>query len=210
MSICRIKNSFLLLLLVVQTAVVSAAQPVPVEDFFKKMAGVQTLSTDFLQEQFISGLKNPIRMTGSFYMTNKGNIAWIVKQPIRFYCIIYKEKLSSWDAESGSKKTIDLKDHPAFLTMVTMMKDFFAGKIQLQKDYASTLISSCRIRLRPLKHNPLAGNVSQIEILLSADRRTISFVEIGFSNGDRNVMRFKNIAVDKEIPRKVWSTGENR
>ena len=52
--------------------------------------------------------------------------------------------------------------------------------------------------------------MSQIEILLSADRRTISFVEIGFSNGDRNVMRFKNIAVDKEIPRKVWSTGENR
>ena len=208
MSVAKIIKLFLLPFLVIQTISASSVQSVAAKDFFKKMEGVQTLSCDFSQEQFIAGLKNPIRMTGCFYMTHTGNLAWIVKHPIRFHCIIYNQKLTSWDSESANKKVIDLKDHPAFLTMISMMKDFFAGKIQLQKDYDGIVHSSHKITLRPLKHNPLSDNVSQIEIVLSSDRRSISVVKIFFINRDSTVMRFENIMIDKTIQHRIWTTGE--
>lgn len=210
MSVAKIVKIIFFSLFVIQTVSAYSAQIVSEKDFFKKMTKVQTLSCDFSQEQFIAGLKNPIRMTGCFYMTNDGNIAWIVRHPIRFYCIIYNQKLTSWDAESTNKKVIDLQDHPAFLTMIGMMKNFFAGKIELKKDYNAVVLSRHKIVLHPLKHNPLSDNVSRIQIVLSSERHSISMIEILFSNGDRNVMRFENIMIDKPIPHHIWTTGESK
>ena len=201
----------LLSLLSVVSALCGAEKKLPdANSFFKGLESVETLSCDFVQEQFISGLKRPIRLSGSYYMTKHGNLAWIVKKPISFYCVIYNGKLSSWDAESNDKKVISLKDHPAFSTMINMMKDFFAGRISVEKDYQCTVVSAEKIILVPLTHTPLAGNVKKIDITLAADKRSISEVRILAGNGDRNVMYFKNSVLDMPIPASVWTDGVAR
>ena len=210
MSIFRILRIFLFSFLFI-SGVNAGGRKVPAADsFFREMGTVKTLSCNFVQEQFIAGLKNPIRLTGHYYMTSKGDLAWIVEQPIRFYCVIYRGKLTSWDSESGDKKSLDLKDHPAFSTMIGMMKDFFAGKIQVEKDYQCLVKSECEIILNPKKHNPLSDNVSRVEIMLSADRRSIAEVRIFTRNGDKNIMRFLNAVLDKTIPESVWKNGAVR
>lgn len=176
--------------------------------FFKKMETVKTQSCDFSQEQQIAGLKRPICLNGRFHMDHKGNLAWIVKSPVRFFCIIYNGRLTSWDGETDTKKTIDINDHPAFSTMIDMMKNFFAGKISVKKDYRSRVVSEEKIILKPLKHTMLAGNVSEIEITLSPDRRSITVIRILSSNGDCSTMHFKNTVLDAPIPGSIWKNGE--
>ena len=180
----------------------------PANHFFKPMESVRTLRCHFSQEQLIAGLKQPIRLNGRFYMTAEGDIAWIVREPVKFYCIIRKGKLNSWDGETNSKKMIDLKEHPAFAAMITMMKDFFAGRIKVDRDYSCTVISAVKIKLIPLKHSPLAGNAAEIEITLSPDRRHIAVVRILSCRGDRNTMHFKEAVLDAPIPESVWKNGE--
>ena len=177
------------------------------DTFFKKLETVKSQSCDFSQEQRISGLKRPISLNGRFHMDNKGNLAWIVKNPVRFFCIIYNGKLTSWDGETDTKKTIDINDHPAFSTMIEMMKKFFAGKISVEKDYRSRILSAEKIILEPLKHTMLAGNVSEIEITLAPDRRSIKVIRILSANGDRSTMYFRNTVLDTPVPASVWKNG---
>lgn len=207
MSIFRILKIFLFSFLFIFGMNAEEKKVPAANSFFREMGTVKTLSCTFIQEQFIAGLKNPIRLTGRYYMTNHGDLAWIVEQPIRFYCVIHQGKLTSWDSESGDKKSIDLKDHPAFSTMISMMKNFFAGKILVEKDYRCQVRSKREITLQPLKHNPLSDNVTKVEITLSADRRNITEVRIFIRNGDRNIMRFQNAVLDKDIPESVWKNG---
>ena len=178
------------------------------DTFFKKLETVKSQSCDFSQEQRIAGLRKPVCLNGRFHMDNKGNLAWIVKNPVRFFCIIYNGRLTSWDGETDTKRTIDINDHPAFSTMIDMMKKFFAGKISVEKDYRSRIISAEKIILEPLKHTMLAGNVSKIEITLSADRRSIEVIRILSTNGDCSTMHFRNTVLDAPVPDSVWKNGE--
>ena len=180
------------------------------DSFFAAVATVKSLSCRFSQEQAIRGLSRPIRLTGSYHMTREGDLAWIVRSPMRFYCVIRNGKLTSWDAEAGRERSIDLKEHPAFSVMIDMMKDFFAGRISVTKDYRCTLLSAHKILLIPAPHNPLAGNVAEIGITLSADRRSITVIEIAACGGDRTTMRFEEIVLDRPIPESVWKNGAER
>ena len=141
-------------------------------------------------------------------MNNTGDLAWIVYTPVRFYCIIYKGKLSSWDMESDTRRVIDLKDHPAFAAMINMMQDFFAGRISIEKDYQYSIINAEKIVLTPRKHSPLAESVKHIDITLFADRRSIRCIRIGTCNGDSNTMTFSNAVLDKPVPETVWGNGD--
>ena len=208
MSIPRFLILFLIFCLSADFLCAGSEKLPEVNAFFKKMENVTTLSCHFSQEQQIAGLKQPIRLHGRFYMTGQGDLAWIVRAPVRFYCIIRKGRLTTWDGETAARREIDLKEHPAFSTMIGMMKDFFAGRIKVDRDYKCTLVSAVKIKLIPLKHSPLAGNVAQIEITLSPDRRHISVVRISGCNGDRNTMHFKNVVLDASIPESVWKNGE--
>lgn len=185
-----------------------AAKVYNADSFFRDMAAVKTLSCSFVQEQRIAGLRNPIRLTGRFYMNDAGDLAWIVRTPVRFYCIIHNGKLSSWDMESDTRRVINLKEHPAFSTMINMMRDFFAGRISIEKDYQYSIVSARKIMLSPRKHSPLAENVKNIAISLSADRRSIENVKIDSCSGDSNTMYFSNTALNKLIPESVWLNGD--
>ena len=175
--------------------------------FFDPLRTVKSLFCSFSQKQEICGLTRPILLDGSFCMNDRGDLAWIVQNPIRFYCIIRRSKLTAWDIETGKKQQIDLKKHPAFSVMIDMMKNFFAGKISVTKDYKCTIVSALKILLEPLSHCPMAGTVSKIEITLSGDRRSIKEVKIFSSNGDCNTICFKDIKLDVQIPESVWEKG---
>lgn len=209
-GILKIFAGFFFLVLMLPSYANSREKLPDADSFFKGLESVRSLSCRFQQEQFIKGLRRPIRLRGSFYMTKEGDLAWIVKEPVRFYCIIRKDKLATWDAESDSRREIDLKDHPAFSLMIKMMKDFFAGKIRVTGGYRCTVVSAEKILLHPLKHNPLSGNVEKIEMSLSAGRRSISSIMITSGSGDRNRMSFGNIVLDAPIPGSVWKKGAEK
>lgn len=209
MSISRLLTILLTVLCGMLPVVCSGAEKVPEANaFFKKLETVTTLSCHFTQEQLIAGFKQPLRLNGRFYMTRKGDLAWIVREPVKFFCIIRNGRLTTWDGETSTRREIDLKEYPAFSAMLGMMKEFFAGRIRVDRDYKCSVISNVKIDLVPLKHSPMAGNASRIEITLSPDRRNISVVRITGRNGDRNTMYFKNAVLDAPIPESVWKNGE--
>ena len=88
------------------------------------------------------------------------------------------------------------------------MKQFFAGKIAVSEDYKCRILSAEKIILKPLKHTMLAGNISEIDITLSPDRRSITMIKILSCNGDRSILRFKNTVLDVPVPGSVWKNGE--
>ena len=176
--------------------------------FFAPLSTVKSLSCRFTQEQKIRGLAHPILLTGRFCMTGKGDLAWIVETPVKFYCVIRGDLLRSWDAESGKERSVDLKDHPAFSLMIDMMKKFFSGKISVTKDYSCTVKDKRTITLIPASHNPLSGNVSRIEITLSPDGKSIASMKTLAVSGDETALSFKETVLDKPIPESIWKEGK--
>ena len=171
--------------------------------FFSGIAGTRTLTSRFVQERRIKGLKHIARIEGRFYMQSDGKIAWIVEKPIKYYCVITPQRIRQYDHEAGSETTVDLSRHPAFAAMVDMMTGFFSGK---GFGGSRGVISSEReIFMLPGKDSFAGDMVKKIELTLSAGGDYIEKVNVYAGSGDRTTLRFVNCKLNTAIPESVWN-----
>lgn len=176
----------------------------------KQISGMQTLQTDFIQEKELAVFKQKIILKGTVFLQKPGQLAWHVKEPVRYSLIMKDGMIRQWDEETGNIQEISLSKNPAFQTALGQMQEWFSGTYtSLLKEYQVSIVSEKPLSL---KFNPredaLAANViKNVTVVFREDERYIHQIHIEEKSGDSTRLTFVNTRLNPSLDESVWKAG---
>lgn len=172
------------------------------------MKTVSTLSADFVQEKKIKFLRHTLVIRGTFHLDKAGRMAWRVNSPIQYCCVIEKDRLTQWDADSNKVLSIDTTRNQLLKSLVDSMGLYFSGAFMKMSDSFDISFPEPRsLKMIPRKGNIAAEFVASMTVTLSEDLRHVREVRIEENNGDLTHIVFSGFSINQPQPEKVWQAG---
>ena len=169
------------------------------------MQEVRTLSADFDQTREIVSIRHRLTIRGELALDRAGRMAWRVREPIRYACVIDGAKLTQWDEESGSVLTLDVSKNPGLKILASSMASYFSGDFDaMAAEFEITPLDERRLRLVPRKENTASALIRELEFEIAPDFSHITRVRITEKSGDVTAIRFSNVCLNQEIPSSTW------
>lgn len=173
----------------------------------RKMSGIQTLKTDFVQEKKLAILERSLVLKGTVFMQKPSLLAWHVREPLRYSLVIDDEVVRQWDEETDRIQRISLSKNVPFKTVLGQMKEWFSGTYSaLLEEYDVTVLNSNGLALRFVpRSNSLAYNViKSVTIVLREDERYIHQIRIEEKGGDSTILTFVDTLFNVPIDSSAW------
>lgn len=172
------------------------------------MKNVSTLSADFVQEKKIKFLRHTLVIKGTFHLNKSGKMAWRVNSPIQYCCIVDKDRLTQWDADSNRVMTIDTTKNPMLKSLTDSMGLYFSGAFMKMADtFDISFPEPQTLKMIPRKQNIAGEFIKMLAVTLSKDLRYVTEVRIEELNGDQTHIVFSGFSVNTEQPDRVWQAG---
>jgi outer membrane lipoprotein-sorting protein len=172
-----------------------------------KMAGVNTLETDFTQEKRLAVFNQPIILKGKIFIKKPELFSWHVKEPLRYTLLIKGSLIKQWDEESNQVQQFSLSGNPGFSMAVAQMKVWFSGAyVSLLKDYTAKIISETPIILEfaPMQSNPASGLIKTVTVFFEKEGRYLRKIIIEEKSGDSAILEFSSVKLNMPIDRSAW------
>lgn len=165
-----------------------------------KLAGISnnSIKADFIEQRFMSALKEPQTSYGIFYYKKENKLRWEKTKPTSYVFISennkvrVKENNHEKDVSSYNQVVGRIKD-----LMLTLVNGDFSNDKQFDPQYFQTK-SEYIVKLKPRnKRMSLAFDYIQ----LSFNKKNLLLEELAFyeKSGDRNIMKFSNQMVNTEL-----------
>ncbi len=165
-----------------------------------KQAGIanNSIKADFIEQRFMSALKEPQTSYGIFYYKKENKLRWEKTKPTSYVFISennkvrVKENNHEKDVSSYNQVVGRIKD-----LMLTLVNGDFSNGKQFNPQYFQTK-SEYIVKLKPRnKRMSLAFDYIQ----LSFNKKNLLLEELAFyeKSGDRNIMKFSNQMVNTEL-----------
>ena len=165
-----------------------------------KQAGIanNSIKADFIEQRFMSALKEPQTSFGIFYYKKENKLRWEKTKPTSYVFISennkvrVKENNHEKDVSSYNQVVGRIKD-----LMLTLVNGDFSNGKQFNPQYFQTK-SEYIVKLKPRnKRMSLAFDYIQ----LSFNKKNLLLEELAFyeKSGDRNIMKFSNQMVNTEL-----------
>ncbi len=88
----------------------------------KKMSGIKTLKTGFVQEKELAVFKQKVVLKGTIYIEKPARLAWHVNEPMKYIMVISQDMISQWDEDTNKVQKISLSKNPAFEAAIGQMQ----------------------------------------------------------------------------------------
>ncbi len=172
------------------------------------MKTVSTLSADFVQEKKIKFLRHNLVIKGTFHLDKSGRMAWRVNTPIQYCCVIEKDRLTQWDADSNRVISIDTTRNQMLKSLIDSMGLYFSGAFMKMADSFDISFPGPHVlKMIPKKGNVAGEFITSMTVTLSKDLRHVSEVRIEERNGDLTHIVFSGFRINTPQPEKVWQAG---
>ncbi|MDM8525428.1 outer membrane lipoprotein carrier protein LolA [Desulfococcaceae bacterium HSG8] len=190
---------------------VSAAETSDIKDILssleKKVSGMQTLQTDFVQEKELAVFNQKLILKGTVFLEKPARLAWHVTEPMRYSMIMKDQMIRQWDEDTNEIQEISLAKNPAFQTAVGQMQEWFSGTYtSLLREYEVALFKKnpTALKFTP-RENALAANViSSVTVFFREDERYIHQIYIEEKSGDNTRLTFVNTVLNPSFDKTVW------
>lgn len=157
-----------------------------------------TIKADFIEQRFMSALKEPQTSYGIFYYKKENKLRWEKTKPTNYVFISennkvrVKENNHEKDVSSYNQVVGRIKD-----LMLTLVNGDFSNGKQFDPQYFQTK-SEYIVKLKP--RNKRMSNAFDY-IQLSFNKKNLLLEELAFyeKSGDRNIMKFSNQMVNTEL-----------
>jgi len=176
----------------------------------KNMAGITTLSADFVQEKNLAAFQNKLIIKGKIFLAQPGRLAWHVDSPMKYSMVLDNAKVRQWDADSNQTQEMSLDRTPAVGMAIEQMKKWFSGAYSsLENDYRISLLSEkpTEFEFIPRDGNSAGKFISVVKVRFRPDCRYISRIFIVEKNGDTTDLVFNEAQINTKIPAKAWQCG---
>jgi outer membrane lipoprotein-sorting protein len=173
----------------------------------KRMSGVRTLKTNFVQEKELAVFKQKIVLKGTVYIEKPGRLAWNVTEPMKYTMVISQNVISQWDEDTNKVQKISLSRNPAFEAAIGQMQQWFSGAYTpLLKEYEIALLKEDPISLKfTPKTATFAGNViKSVRVDFRKDEQYINRILIEEKSGDMTSLLFVDTHINIPLEDSVW------
>ena len=172
------------------------------EEFTEKLKQASisnnSIKADFVEQRFMSALKEPQTSFGIFYYKKENKLRWEKTKPTSYVFISennkvrVKENNHEKDVSSYNQVVGRIKD-----LMLTLVNGDFSNGKQFDPQYFQTK-SEYIVKLKP--RNKRMSNAFDY-IQLSFNKKNLLLEELAFyeKSGDRNIMKFSNQMVNTEL-----------
>ena len=135
-------------------------------------------------------------------------MAWRVNSPIQYCCVIEKDRLTQWDADSNKVLSIDTTRNQLLKSLVDSMGLYFSGAFMKMSDSFVISFPEPRTLKMVPKDGNLAGEfITSMTVTLSEDLRHVREVRIEEKNGDLTHIVFSGFSINRPQSEKVWQAG---
>ena len=180
----------------------------PLDSLKKNLEYLKTFQADFVQDKTIASLQYTMRAVGEIALERSGRMAWRVRTPIHYLCLITDSSLTQWDADSGQTIRLDAENSPALKFLLESMINCFSGNFsEMEKDFRITIPDPKTIRLVPQKGTAASNFIQKLEFTTSPGAECIERVTVYEAGGDITRIEYKNIRINREIPAEKWKSG---
>ncbi len=165
-----------------------------------KQASISNISikADFIEQRFMSALKEPQTSYGIFYYKKENKLRWEKTKPSSYVFISENNKVRvnknnhEKDVSSYNQVVGRIKD-----LMLTLVNGDFSNGKQFDPQYFQTKTEYI-VKLKP--RNKRMSNAFDY-IQLSFNKKNLLLEELAFyeKSGDRNIMKFSNQMVNQEL-----------
>jgi len=206
-------------------ALASAAQEPPPRllegpekaDFLRKveerMSGVRSLAVEFEQEKKLRLFKEPVVTRGLLLFAAPDRLRWETRAPFRSILVVSGNEVGKYEYLKDERRPLKLgRGADAILLVMDRIRSWFQGKFDREgKYYEIDAVREPRPRLvlRP-RDEAIRKRISAMELDLSADLSAVEAVTLVEGEGDRTVMRFKELARNRELPPGTFSVSDPR
>lgn len=173
----------------------------------KKMSGIKTLKTGFVQEKELAVFKQKIILKGTVYIEKPARLAWHVSEPMKYTMVISQNMIIQWDEDTNKVQKISLSGNPAFEAAIGQMRQWFSGiYTPLLKEYEIILLNE---NPTSLKFTPrtatFAGNViKSVTVGFRKDEQYIDRIFIEEKSGDKTNLSFVETHLNIPLEDSVW------
>ena len=173
----------------------------------KKMSGIKTLKTGFVQEKELAVFKQKVVLKGTVYIEKPARLAWHVNEPMKYIMVISQDMISQWDEDTNKVQRISLSKNPAFEAAIGQMQKWFSGEYTpLLKEYEIVLLKE---NPASLKFTPraatFAGNViKSVTVDFRKDEQYINRIFIEEKSGDTTNLSFVDTHLNIPLEESVW------
>lgn len=169
------------------------------------MGRVHTLTASFEQKKEIVSLRRTLTIRGTLALDKAGRMAWRVSEPIRYACVISGNRLTQWDAESGSELTLDTAKNPSLKILADSMTSYFSGDFNsMTGAFTVSAPGAYCLRFVPKPDAAAGAFIRELEFETAQDYSHITRVRILEKSGDVTAIRFLETRLNPEIPESVW------
>jgi len=173
----------------------------------KKMSGIKTLKTGFVQEKELAVFKQKVVLKGTIFIEKPARLAWHVNKPMKYIMVISQDMISQWDEDTNKVQKISLSKNPAFEAAIGQMQEWFSGAYApLLKEYEILLLKE---NPASLKFTPraatFAGNVIKcVTVDFRKDEQYINRIFIEEKSGDTTNLIFVDTHLNIPLEDSVW------
>ena len=173
----------------------------------EKMADIKTLETDFVQEKELAIFDRKIILKGKIFLQKPNLFAWHTEEPTRYSMIIKDDVILQWDEDIDQVQKVNMKDNPAFQTVVGQMRKWLSGiYMSLLEEYSVIILRQNPVSLKFMpRENTMAYNIiNYVRIVFREDERYIHEIYIKEKTGDSTLLRFNDTMLNTPIDDAAW------
>lgn len=163
--------------------------------------GVNTLSSDFVQEKHLSMFKTVMSSKGRFYFSKPDRLRWELVTPVASGFVLKGEKGKRWHQRTGRTENFQISQEPVMKLVSDQLFAWARADFGwLKREYRITVLNEApaALRLEP-RSAATAGFLNHLLINFSADGRYVKSVEVHEKDGDFTRIKFINTLVNKPL-----------
>ena len=165
------------------------------------VAGVKTISSDFIQEKHLNMLNKVQILKGKFYYKSDDRMRWEMYEPVNAGFSVNGKNAKRWDKKSGGMQSFKVYQVPFIKKFADRVFAWAKADIkQLQKKYRIQVLSDQPV---DLKLYPISSqerkHLKHLRFIFSADTSHVRVIETHESDGDITLIRFLNLRINEHL-----------
>lgn len=172
----------------------------------KSASKINTIKSRFVQEKYLSFMKEPVKSEGFFRYKKENQLRWEYTVPFKYLILFNGDKIV---IKSQDKTNVfDAGSNAIFKQINDLMLGSVKGDLAKNKDFSLIVKESAsqyQLILKP-KNEKLKGYISGVEIYFERADLAVSIIKIIESTGDYTRIMFKDRIFNEAIDEKTFSS----
>ena len=174
--------------------------------------GTQSLSSDFVQEKHLAIFSETLLSRGRFFYRQPAQLRWELLTPVVSGFVLRGQQGERWNGLSKETRSFRIDRDPIMGIIAQQLLAWARVDIGwLKSRYRIQLLTGQPVRLQlfPLDKGEV-GFIELIQILFATDSSHIVLVEMHEAGGDKTLLRFENVQVNRSLPIDAFQVPEFR